>query len=130
MNLVLKCMEMSRMSFHHNNNHGIVQSMQPSMLRALRIMLRVYSCTLNTVKTLHINVYSQSVKGVKGYTRVRAREKNISNSYLINILLNKKFSVREKNTLHTLHTLHKHYQLRDLDLYTLNITLNTLHISV
>ena len=97
------------------------------MLRALRVMLRVYSPTLNIIKPLPHNVFSTHVKGVKGYMRARARERK---NYIINFRFNLlKFSLTRGGIPLTLLT-----PLTYIDLYTfivlctLNTTLNTLNI--
>lgn len=128
MSLVLKCMEMSQMFYNKHNNTDIAHCCFHNMLRVLRDMLRVFLCTLNIIKSNHINAYRHNVKGVKGFACARIRVINILLCKLINTLIAKKSPVREKNTLHTLNTLHKPYQLRVIYLYTLNNTLNTLNI--
>lgn len=116
------------MSYNMHNNIDIVQYGHSDMLRVLRAMLRVLICTLNTIKTNHINAYSLNVKGVKGFACARIRVINICMNKLVIKLINKISPVREKNTLNTINTLHKPYQLRVLYFYTLNNTLNTLNI--
>jgi len=119
---------MSQMSYNTHNNIGITYYGHSDMLRVLRVMLRVFIRTLNTIKTNHTNTYSLNVKGVKGFACARIRVINICMNKLIIKLINKNSLVREKNTLNTLNTLHKPYQLRVLYFYTLNNTLNTLNI--
>ena len=108
---------------HHNKNIDYL----PSMLRALRVMLRVYSSTLNILKPLPRNVFSTYVKGVKGFVRARARE---IKKFLIKFrFISLKISLTRGDTPLTLLT-----PLTYIDLYTfivlctLNTTLNTLNI--
>lgn len=99
------------------------------MLRALRVMLRVFYDTLNAVKTLYHNAFSHSAKGVKGFVRARVREEKLLSIYL-KIKLHKSFLLpcARKQPFTLLTPLTTIENKRFFIVCTLNTTLNTLNI--